>query len=232
MFLITGDTHGEQARFADACLPGENSLTAGDYVIVCGDFGFLFRTNEKEQKFLDFLAKKPYTILFVDGNHENFAALNALPVENWMGGKVHRLRPNVIHLMRGQVFKIEGKRFFTFGGAYSIDRYCGPEGVKWWREEMPSQEEYDEARENLARCGYEVDYILTHTAPEDTMSRFHPYHGDEAELNFFLEWVREQVKYRHWYFGHLHDDRDLWRDQTLLWFDVRDLETNRSVMPE
>ena len=71
----------------------------------------------------------PFSVLFVDGNHENFDLLNSYPVEIWKGGKVHRVKPNITHLMRGQVFEIEGKTIFTFGGATSIDRDFRTEGM-------------------------------------------------------------------------------------------------------
>ena len=51
------------------------------------------------------------------------------------------------------------------GGAYSIDRYARTEGVDWFPEEIPSREEYEEGLDNLEKCGYRVDYIITHTAP-------------------------------------------------------------------
>ena len=44
-----------------------------------------------------------------------------MPVSEWNGGKVHFVRPNVIHLMRGQVFTLQGQTYFTFGGASSHD---------------------------------------------------------------------------------------------------------------
>ena len=47
-------------------------------------------------------------MLFIDGNHENFDKLNSYPVETWCGGKVHKIRNNVIHLMCGEVYCIEG----------------------------------------------------------------------------------------------------------------------------
>jgi hypothetical protein len=56
-------------------------------------------------------------VLFVDGTHENFDLLNAMAKESWNGGKVHIVSENILHLMRGQVFNINGKLFFTFGGA-------------------------------------------------------------------------------------------------------------------
>ena len=85
----------------------------------------------------------PVTVLFVDGNHENFDLLNAYPVEMWKGGKVHNIKPDIIHLMRGQVFEIEGKTIFTFGGAASIDRDWRIEGESWRAQELPTYEELD-----------------------------------------------------------------------------------------
>ena len=62
------------------------------------------RYLEKEQPME--LEEKPFTTLYVDGNHENFDRLYGYPIENWQGGKVHKIRPSVLHLMRGQVFEI------------------------------------------------------------------------------------------------------------------------------
>ena len=70
---------------------------------------------------LNQLECKSYTTLFVDGNHEKFDRLSDYPVDTWNRGKVHKIRPSVIHLMRGQIFEIDGKSIFTFGGASSHD---------------------------------------------------------------------------------------------------------------
>ena len=42
MIYITGDTHGEQARFSPVAMPGEDKWGEDDILIICGDFGFLF----------------------------------------------------------------------------------------------------------------------------------------------------------------------------------------------
>ena len=93
-----------------------------DYVIICGDFGVVWNKDEEskmETIILDWLECKSFTTLFVSGNHENFDRLMDYPVEEWHGGKIQRIRPSVIHLMRGQVYELEGKKIFTFGGACS-----------------------------------------------------------------------------------------------------------------
>lgn len=46
---------------------------------------------------------------------------NALPKEEWNGGHVHKVRENVIHLMRGEIFHLNGKSVYVFGGARSHD---------------------------------------------------------------------------------------------------------------
>ena len=235
MLYVTGDTHGEQGRFLYKDSAIEKKLTENDKLIICGDFGYIWNDSYKERQFLNLLADKPYQILWVDGNHENFDLINEYSVEEWCGGKVHIIRrdkegkPKIIHLMRGQVFEIEGKKIFTFGGAYSIDKYIREPHKSWWPQEMPSDDEMKEAIKNLERHDNKVDYIITHAAPKDTMNIFHPYHPEEKPLNNFLEWVRENTEYKHWYMGHLHRDEHLWRHQTILLFGLRNMETNEVV---
>ncbi len=203
MIVVTGDTPGEEGRFRYLDSPLEKNLGEDDKLIICGDFGYLSDDSYPERMFLRFMAEKPYQILWVDGNHENFDLLSEYPVEEWCGGKVHVIRrdksgkPKIIHLMRGQVFEIEGKKIFTFGGAYSIDKYMRTPHRSWWPQEMPSDDEKKEGIINLKKVNNKVDYIITHTAPEDTMCMFHPEHMKEQPLNNFLEWVRENVNYKH-----------------------------------
>lgn len=233
ILAITGDTHGEEGRFLHPEELLNKYLKEGDYLFVCGDFGYLFDDSYRERQFLKFLAEDiPYTICFCDGNHENFDLINAYEVSQWNGGKVHVIkndkngRPKVIHLMRGQVYCIEGKKIFVFGGAYSIDKSMRTLGKSWWPDEMPNKAEMDEAIQNLQKTGWEVDYVITHAAPEETMSIFHPVHTHEMPLNGFLEYIRERLRYKHWYMGHLHRDEDIWRHQTILWFSLRNMENN------
>ena len=116
MVFATGDTHGNFLRFRPENFPEQKNMTKSDYVIICGDFGGVWDGSRKERQTLDWLESLPFTVLFVSGNHENFDLLKKLPVEEWHGGKVQFIRPHVIHLLRGQVFEIEGYTFFTMGG--------------------------------------------------------------------------------------------------------------------
>lgn len=221
MIYITGDTHGEQARFDLFREYGEQNCTSEDYLIVCGDFGYIFANDARENAFLDELEKKPYTICFVDGNHENFPAICSYPKELWNGGRVHRIRRNILHLMRGQLFEIGGRSLFTMGGAYSIDRYMRIKGRSYWQEELPDNSEYREASVNLKECGYKVDYIVTHTAPREIIRRMGCYPDrHDMELTGFLEWVMHKVEFKGWFFGHWHTDKKLDKGFRALYYDV------------
>ena len=114
MIYITGDCHQNFERFNASIFPEQKEMTKEDYDIICGDFGGVWskdKESNEETMLMDWLDCKSYTTLFVDGNHENFDRLYQYPVEEWHGGKVHKIRPSVIHLMRGQIFDIEGKAF-------------------------------------------------------------------------------------------------------------------------
>ena len=107
MLYVTGDTHGEEGRFLYKDSEIDRTLCENDCLFVCGDFGYIFNNTDKERQFLRFLAEdKPYRILWVDGNHENFDVIDQYPVEEWCGGKVHIIgrdkegEPKIIHLMR------------------------------------------------------------------------------------------------------------------------------------
>lgn len=208
MIYVIGDTHGEYFKITD--VEKRVPIISGDSLIVCGDFGFIFTNSKLEQHILDDLAKKEYTILFVDGNHENFPALNKYPVEEWKGGKIHRIRPNIIHLMRGQIFNIDGKTFFTFGGAFSTDRGFRRLNVSYWDDEIPNNDEINEGRVNLEKVGNKVDYIITHTLPSSATRMLGYYIDDKMPdklFTDFLDEVRTTVVYKKWFAGHFHKDQ-------------------------
>ncbi|MBE6880120.1 MAG: metallophosphoesterase [Ruminococcaceae bacterium] len=195
--------------------------TAKDTLFICGDFGYIFKNNNADNVNLDFLATKPYNICFCDGNHENFPAIYAYPEEVWNGGRVHRIRKNIFHLMRGQIFEIEGKKIFSMGGAYSIDRYRRKLNISYWEEERPTDAEYKSATENFKKHNKAVDIVITHTAPAEIIRRM-GYTPDvhDMELTGFLEWVMYEVKFDRWFFGHWHEDKEIGEKFRAVYLDV------------
>ena len=104
-------------------------------------------------------------MLFVDGNHENFDWLEEFPVDDCFGGQVQRCGENILHLMRGEIYTIEEKRFFVCGGATSTDQEFRKPHVSWWPMENVTNAEKEHALDNLDSNG-SVDFILTHTCPD------------------------------------------------------------------
>ena len=126
MIFITGDTHGDVTRFSMDNFPEQKTFDNQNknFVIICGDFGLVWdykEENKSEKYWINWLENKNFTTLFVDGNHEAFNRLYDYHVKEWNGGLVHEIRPHVLHLMRGQIFNIDGCTIFTFGGARSHD---------------------------------------------------------------------------------------------------------------
>lgn len=212
-FIISGDTHGtidigKIVKFFDE---HEDEYTSEDYLIVCGDVGVCGFSALEEAETRSVFRRLTVTTLFVDGNHENFKQLNEYDVEIWNGGKVHFIENGIIRLMRGQVFEIDGTRFFTFGGAHSIDKMYRTEGLSWFPEEIPNQNEYEEGWHNLEKADFEVDYILTHSGPREVIAAmgYGEMSDDEVELRKYLQRVADNTNFTAWYFGHFHEDTEV-----------------------
>lgn len=249
MVYITGDVHGEFERFFDSdSLLNQMRLFKEDFVIVCGDLGLCWARNDAFVADCEKFSRMPYTILWVQGNHENYDMITEFPVEEWHGGKVrHIVRNKVILLERGQVFTIDGKRFFTFGGATSHDIQGGIlerddpsyEEIKreaitaglpfrilhesWWPEELPSKEEMEEGMLNLQKVGNKVDYIITHCASTSVQDRINekPWKKYEPDvLTDYFQTIEQTVEFEHWYFGHYHMDEKLDEKYTVLYYGV------------
>jgi len=218
MVYITGDTHGYEDRFfytkgplKGSVVPEFDALSEEDVLIVAGDFGFVWDTSEKRTSILDRLETLPFTIGFVDGNHENFLLIYSYPKESWCGGSVHRIRKNIVHLIRGESYWIQGKRIFVFGGAASTDRGWRVKNVSWWEQELPTQGEYDNALKSLEKYGGEIDYIVTHTCPSFIIPLMNekPYDLDMRITAFLADVATFYARgFRRWFFGHWHIDQE------------------------
>lgn len=221
MIYITGDTHGEMCRFDSSQV---RKLKKGDTLIVCGDFGFIWDGGEKEQKNIQKLGNKKYQILFVDGTHENFDLLDHYPVTDWNGGKVQHISGNLYHLMRGQIYNVEEKKIFAFGGGESAEKQMRIEAGKWWEREMPNIDEMREGVKNLHAVDMKVDYIVTHEpAPRVMYQTVNPKEKTN-QLEAYFEQLIKQVQFEKWYFGALHIDRKITSKNFAVFNDVLPVE--------
>lgn len=256
MIYITGDCHASFGRFTKR-RRNELPFTLGenDYVIVCGDFGLLWVHDKEFEYNCDWLSKLPFTILWVQGNHENYDMIEEYPIDTWNGGKVrHIVKDKIILLERGQVFNIEGKTFFTFGGASSHDVQGGildrdsdtydedrrrairlelPYRVKhysWWEQELPTEEELEEGRRNLQAVDYKVDFVVSHCMSNimqdslEAVFKIPVKHFQSDILTDYFDEIEKKLDFKRWYCGHYHMDMDLGSRHTILYKAIIPLE--------
>lgn len=245
MIYVTGDTHGDFSRFSEPAFPAQKWMTRDDCVIICGDFGGVWKDSPEQQAVLYRLNALPFTTLFLDGNHENYDLLASYPVTEWHGGKVQAIQPNVLHLMRGQIYNIDGKIFFTMGGAACHDIHNGVLDLKdsdfeqkyrqlrqqkkffrinhlsWWEQEIPQKREMDEAWKIICAHGKKVDYVLSHCAPTGLQRIIQAITGDDThpvnELTEFLQCVYDKCEFKRWFCGHYHHSVDVAKDFHVLY---------------
>ena len=247
MVYITGDCHADWKRFSTDRFPEQKEMTRDDIVIVCGDFG-LWHDTPEERYWLKWLDAKPFTTVFVDGNHENFDRLcsDEFPVVDFHGGKAHQIRGNIYHLMRGEVFDFAGKKFWCFGGAsshdiqdgildrgdfvsdedflaeierwYRDDKWFRINHVSWWKQELPTNEEMEHGLRTLEANNFEVDYIISHCCPQEVASAM-GYRGSDILTQYFNT-VASDTKFTQWHFGHYHDELQVYGKFILHYMDI------------
>ncbi len=211
MIYLSGDTHGnldlqkiEDFFEIEGLL---RTLSKDDYLIILGDAGICWDAGVQDKWVQKRLQALPVTTLWIDGNHENFDLLQEYPVKEWNGGMVHCITPDILHLMRGYCFEIDGQTFWTFGGGYSIDKQYRINGISWWQQEMPDEEEYLRGWKSLESKNFSVDYVLTHTVSRGIVEKIcdEIITGEEALQEYFQQ-ISEKVEFKKWYFGHWHMD--------------------------
>lgn len=243
MIYVTGDIHADLdiKKLSNSAFSESRILTRNDYLVILGDFGFPFYDKEvmKKRDLMDeyifwthWLAQKPYTILFIDGNHENFNFWDTQEVTEKWGGKVqqHPDISNVFHLMRGEVYEIDGKKIFAFGGAVSPDWKDRVENVSYWKQEQATQEQIEYARKNLAMHDNKIDYIFTHTMPMELIIKngYLPISDRGAE---YLDEVLYDVDYKVWCCGHFHlDIVDKENKLRMFYNDIEDIRISETKM--
>lgn len=206
MFFVTGDIHGDVKDFEGRKY---GRVKKGDHIVICGDFGLIWAGTKDETRSIEKLGRRKNNILFIDGAHENFDMLEKYPVSEWNGGKVQIISGGLIHLMRGQIYEIDGKKIFTFGGGESSDREMRIPHKSWWDDELPSEDEMKTGIKNLVDNDWQVDYIFTHEAP--TAFRRYLEGADYSlnALNVYLECIRQKCKYKKWVFGNYHKNHSI-----------------------
>jgi len=200
MIYVYGDTHGGHDSHTIFNAP----FTDKDVLVILGDFGYLWDNSDNERTKLKRLIKRlPCTLAFLDGNHENHHLLAKLPREEKWGNSVGNYL-GCYHLLRGNIYNIQNNKVLVIGGAASSDKLHRIVGKSWWPEELLSVGEINHTLDNK---DLEVDFVLTHTAPENIIQRMNYRPNDPVSQ--FLTHIQEIATFKEWHFGHMHEDRQI-----------------------
>lgn len=220
MIFITGDTHGDVDYYKLLSLK-EKHLSYDDYLIICGDAGICW-SPFCFQQFLNLYKNIGCTILFIDGNHENFEMLNACQLVEFHGALMHQIDEHIFHILRGEILTLEDKTFLCLGGAVSIDKMYRTPYMSWWPEEEITNRDIDNAIYNLKKVKYKVDYVLTHCCDTHTVIKAFGFRRDKCTDQ--LTFIDKIVEYKHWFFGHYHFDREIDKKKTCLYQKIVSLQ--------
>ena len=151
---IAGDWHAD-TDYAVAAIEYAAKRNA-DVVVHLGDFGYHL-ADDYLDAVEEALRRRQLTLGFVDGNHENFDRLLALPVT---GDGLRPLRRHIVHLPRGLRWRWGTTRCLAVGGASSVDRVLRSPGRSWW-----PQESITVAQASQIRAAGPAEVMLCHDCP-------------------------------------------------------------------
>lgn len=100
--------------------------------------------------------------------------------------------------------------------------------VSYWIEEEITSQDIVHAKEELAKVNYSVDYVLTHCV--DSITVFLYLHMNNDSSTFKLNFIDEEVNYRHWYFGHYHKDLQISDKKTCVYQNIYQLKEDFEII--
>ena len=211
---LTGDIHGLQMLDRlDEFSSRHPELSKKDYVIILGD---VLGTDDSYLEIVERISKLNYTVLFIDGDCENYDYLNSFEISEFNKGNIHKLSENLLHLIRGEIFNFDGVKIFTFGGGDFLTKAYGLENENTlFKERIPSLGELKKGLEKLKEENNTVDFVLTHESPSSAF-----IYKEDIKLSFttkLLDKIDSVVKCKWWYFGHYHHDMKVNNNKTILY---------------
>ncbi|MDE6729475.1 MAG: metallophosphoesterase [Oscillospiraceae bacterium] len=211
MIYLTGDTHRDFERIFDFC--AENETTLEDVLIILGDAGINFFLDESDHELKKELSTLEVTLFCIHGNHEERPfMIDSYLEKEWHGGMVYYEEefPHLLFAKDGEIYDLDGRKAIAIGGAYSVNKfYRLSGGAPWFPTEQPSDEIMDDVECALAKVGWKIDVVLSHTAPlkyepcEEFLDTIDQSTVDKTTEQW-LDTIEDRLHYERWYCGHYH----------------------------
>ena len=196
----------------------EQQTTTDDILIILGDSGFNFGGGERDRFLKTRASQFPITIFSLHGNRENRPQNIPGYVEgSFHGGKIPVRAAVSEPAVRG------GRRGLPVRGdrlprrrRRVLHRQGIPagQGLDWWPDEQPSDETKRQVEALLARRGWQMPVVLTHTCP----LRYKPLEALKPDLDqstvdctteLWMDAIESRLRYDHWFCGHFHTDKQI-----------------------
>lgn len=216
MVYITGDKHADFREVFYFCYA--NNTTIDDTLIVLGDAGINYYTNEKDYMLKDSLLQYPITFFCIHGNHEERPEnIKTYKTKKFHNGIVYYEEdyPNILFAKDGEIYNFNDHKVLVIGGAYSVDKYFRlSRGYNWYESEQPNDKTKNKVKKDLKDLDNRVDIILSHTCPYKYLPREMFLDGiDQSTVDnsteYFLDEIEESTDYNLWYCGHYHTDKEI-----------------------
>lgn len=151
--------------------------------------------------------------------------------QEWNGGIVYVEPdfPNMLFAKDGEIYDLDGRKTIVIGGAYSLDKYVRlRNGDPWFESEQPDERIKEYVESQLEKVDWEVDCVLTHTAPISWEPTYAFLPGVEQSTvdkstEKWLETISQDLSFSEWYCGHYHVD-DQMGPITLMFNEIAELE--------
>ena len=223
--IVSGDIHGQ---FDIRKLSNHKVISEfgslPDVLIITGDFGVPWSNDllDRQDKYLrEWYESKPYKVLVIPGNHENYGRISLMPQVSIYGATAHQYGSNIFFIDKNEILTIDNTTFYCFGGATSTDQSQRIPYTSWWPEEDATYSDFIKMQEKLIAYP-SVDYIITHTCPERWVpllgDNFHSF--DNCPTRKVLDYLAENINYTTWFFGHFHIDKQLSENNAVCLYNI------------
>lgn len=192
-------------------------------IIICGDAGFNYFFNHRDEQVKTELSKYPFTFFVVRGNHEERPSMCwGKNPEGWCSeinfGNVTYVEKNYPYIKYAwdspAIYEINGYKTFVLPGAYSVDKYTRIQnGWSWFKGEQLTEQEKEWGKSIMDMHDNQCDLVLSHTCPiiYEPTDLFLPQVDQslvDKSMERYLGEIEYNLDYRAWVWGHYHELRD------------------------
>lgn len=236
---VIADIHGSTTCLKTIIENSKVNLTKDDFVIIAGDAGLTygpFTIGSLKKYMKDF----PCTWIIMRGNHDTRYWRDYFKNDRWEvdGNYLYQKKyPNIKYVKdEGSVENIQGYNFLFVPGCYSIDKYIRLENdLPYEEEEELTDEELKDIIDYVQKDYDDIDFVIGHTFPR----KLEPYIKDlfiptvvqdfvskrtENALDEIMHYINSGKKFKHYFGGHFHDDRELATKYTMVFNKMLNVE--------